>query len=259
MLDNLENKIIKEIESKQVKPLSRWVFLLKKIIVWVLIISFLVLAGLSLAILALIIRYGDWDIYQFLNFSPAAFFLRAFPYVWLLGVIAFLLAAFYRIRRADGAYSYPLIYHGLVGFAVIILLAGIFYFSGLAQKAETWLAESKVYRQANYLRASWSNPEMGLLAGTLKMKGEDLVLVDFNNQAWGLMVPALYFPGQELLIEDKKIKLIGRRQATSFNFFVEEARTWECGCQHCARQGTTCENCETKTCGQHGSCGLRNR
>lgn len=260
MLDNLENKIIKEIESKQVKPFSSSFFLMKRIIVWLLITIFLILAGLSLAILALTIRYGDWDIYRFLNFSPAAFFLRAFPYFWLIGLLAFLLAAFYRTRRVDGAYSHPLIYHGLIGFMVIILFAGIFYYSGLGQKIETRLAESPVYREANYLRASWDNPDKGLLAGTLEKNETGMSLRDFNNQIWNLIIPNINFAGQELLVDGKKIKLIGTsNQATSSNFYVEEARPWECGCPHCTQTGITCTNCTADTCGLHGSCGAHNR
>jgi len=260
MLDNLEKKIIKEIETKQVEPLSSTFFLIKKIIVWLLIATFLVLAGLSLAILALTIRYGDWDIYHFLNFSPLSFFLRAFPYVWLIGVLAFLLAAFYRIRRTDGAYSHPLVYHGLAGFAAILLLAGIFYFSGSGQKVETWLAKSPIYREVNYLRSSWNNPDKGLLAGKLERGETGLILVDFNDHVWNLIIPTVDFRGKDLLAENKKIKLIGQAYvATTSSFSVEEARPWECGCPHCAAQEGVCVNCKADTCSLQEPCSLHGR
>lgn len=258
MLDNLEKKIIKEIESGRVKPLSHSFFLAKKIAVWLLIFVFLVFAGLSLAILALIIRHGDWDIYLFLESSPAAFFFHAFPYFWLFGALVFLVGALYRTRRTDGAYSHPFIYHGLAGLSAIFIVASIFYFSGLGQKTEAWLAGSNLYRQANYLRSSWENPNKGLLAGTLKSERGEFILRDFNGRNWNLIFPEGEFPGSQLLFAGEKIKLIGHLiNATSSDFFVEQARPWECGCQHCAHMERSCQGCSPDSCSGKGSCSIK--
>ncbi len=266
MLDNLEAKIIKEIDSGRARPLSRSFFLTKKIAVWMLVAAFLILAGLSLAVLTLLIRYGDWDIYRFLDSSPAAFFFRAFPYAWLLGVIGFLVAALFRTRRADGVYSRPFVYHGLVGISLIIVFAGVFYFSGIGQKTETFLAGSEIYRKANYLRSSWDNPEKGLLAGVIENGIEEsvgseegasnLVLRDFNNQTWRLVLPEEDFFGRHLFLVGEKVKIIGRLADAGNNsvFLVSEARPWKCGCQKCAHQAGSCQQCESGACPVSGVC-----
>lgn len=258
MLDNLENKIKKEIDSGRVKPYGPYFFLLKKIIFWFLVLVFLVLAGMSLSVLILIARYGDWDIYSFLDLSAPIFFLKAFPYFWLLGVVAFLFASFYRLRRADGAYSHPFIYHGLAGFLVIIIFAGIFYFSGLGQKTEAWLAESEVYRQANYLRSSWDNPDKGLLAGNLEFLSGEVMLRDFNNELWLLLLPLNDFPGSHLLIDGERVKLIGKTAEGDNNFSVEQVRPWECGCSHCVNSQKSCQGCSGGACNSQASCGMSN-
>jgi hypothetical protein len=257
MLDDLEKKIKKEIESGRVKPRGRYFFLFKKILFWTLALAFLLLAGMSLAVLALIARYGDWDIYHFLGMSPSFFFLRAFPYVWLLGVAGFLFASFYRLRRADGAYTRPFIYHGLAGFCAILVFAIIFYFSGLGQKTETWLANNEFYRQVNYLRSSWDNPEKGLLAGNLEFSSEGLKLYDFNKQAWSLILPTEDFNGQYLLLSKDKVKLIGKIVDSS-SFLVEEVRPWECGCPRCIHSDVPCHGCSGDTCGSSSFCGMHN-
>jgi len=258
MLDDLEKKIKMEIESGRVKPYGRYFFLFKKILFWILIFTFLLLAGMSLAVLILITRYGDWDIYQFLNISSSVFFLKAFPYFWLLGVLGFLFASFYRLRRADGAYSHPFIYHGLAGSCAILVFASVFYFSGLGQKTETWLADNEIYRQANYLRSSWNNPDKGLLAGNLEFSSEDLMLRDFNNELWLLILPLNGFPGQHLLIEGEKIKLIGSVVDGRNHFSVEQARPWECGCSYCANSKKPCHGCSGDTCSSQFFCGTHN-
>jgi len=255
MLDDLERKIIGEIESGRVKPRGRYFFLLKKLLFWILILVFLLLTGLSLAVLILIARYGDWDIYEFLNISSSVFFFKAFPYFWLLGGVGFLFASFYRLRKSDGAYTRPFVYHGLAGVCAILLFSGIFYFSGLGQKTETWLANNEFYRQANYLRSSWDNPGKGLLAGSLESTPEGLRLRDFNNQAWKLIVPSENFNGQQLLLEGAKVKLIGKIIDNN-NFLIEQIRPWECGCPHCINSDKPCHGCLGDTCSSQGSCGM---
>lgn len=262
MLDNLEKKIIKEIESGRIRPISRTVFKLRKMALWSIIVAFLFLAGLSLSVLILVIWHGDWDIYRFLGSSPAAFFFKAFPYFWLLGVLGFLGVALFRTRQTDGAYSRPFVYHGLFGLLTIVVLASIFYYSGFSERVETYLSGSDLYRQANYLRSSWENPEKGLMAGIIELnESNKLVLRDFSNKNWTLILPANDFLGAQLLVPGRKVKLIGllsQNSSTSSVFIVEQVRPWECGCLHCAHLEESCSGtCDGSSCTQADSCQLK--
>ncbi len=262
MLNNLEEKIINKIEKDKVRPLSRSFFFTKRMMCYFLLAFFFLLAGLSLSVLFLIIRYGDFDIYLVLGESPWVFFLQAFPYFWLIGVLVFLAFAFYRTRKSDTAYHYPLVYQGLVGLALIVVLALGFYFSGLSQKVETYLADNSIYRQVNYFRSSWDNPDKGLLAGTLEIEKGELILQDFKGVSWKLEGGNNFLLGQGLLQDGKKIKVIGEIISTSSNlniFKVSEIRSWECTCPHCAQMENSCTGCTGEnSCSKVGSCGMSN-
>lgn len=257
MLNNLENKIIKKIEKEKLKPLSRSFFVFKKIIFWFLTSSFLLLAGLSLSIMFLIIKHGDWDIYHFLESNQTTFLLKAFPYFWLLGVLIFLILTIVKTKKADGTYSYPFIYQGGAGFFIIFILATCFYLSGISQKTETYLSSNKLYRKANYMRSSWENPEKGLLAGTLKINKQELFLEDFSAITWSLILPKDNFVGKEFLIDGEKIKIIGeiKNESEKNEFLVKEIRSWKCGCPHCAKMEGSCNNCSAgNSCNFENQC-----
>jgi hypothetical protein len=252
MLKDLEEKITKEIENRKIKPVGRSVFIFKKTLVWFLIFFLLLMAGLSLSVLFSLIIHGDWDIYRFLSMPKGLFFLKAFPYFWLLAVLIFLLLAIFRTKRADGVYSHPFVYHGLAGLALISVFAFIFYFSGLGSLAESSLSESDVYRRMNYFRSSWDNPDNGLLAGVLESSGAGLLLKDFSNQTWVIDSPEGDFSGKTLLSPGRKVKLVGRIVSPR-RFYVEEARPWECGCRHCAGKETSCSGCASGNCSNKAS------
>lgn len=267
MLNNLEEKIIKKIKDDKVCPLSPAFFMVKKILRYLALSIFLLLAGLSLSILIMIIRHGDWDIYAVLGKNPWSFFLQAFPYFWLFGVLIFLGIAFDRTRKSDEAYHYPFVYKGLLPILLIIITALILYFSGISHSIESYLANNYFYRQANYLRSSWENPDKGLLAGTVELKDDKILLHDFSEKIWELKISSNSFIGQELLQDNKKIKVIGSALFSDLNlpiFEVKEVRTWECACPHCAQMKGSCSGClENNNCSgpagsENTSCQLNN-
>jgi len=257
MLNNLEDKIIKKIEKEKLKPLSHSFFVVRKIVFWLMISILLILAGLSSSVMFLIIKHGDWDIYRFLGSSQITFFLKAFPYFWLLGIIIFLGISLNKTRKADGTYNYPFIYQSLAGIAIALTLAVIFFASGLSQKTETYLSDINIYRKTNYLRSSWENPEKGLLAGTLKIVNNEFILKDFSEVEWTLILPKNNFIGEELLINNDKIKIIGEinTESQKNEFIVKEARSWKCGCPHCAKMEGSCNNCSGgNSCNSENQC-----
>ncbi len=249
MLDDLDKKIITKIKEEKIQPLSRSFFVFKKIIFWFFISLFLFLSSLSLSIMALIIKYGDWDIYRFLGFSPAIFFIKAFPYFWFLGLIVFLFLILFKTKKADGTYNYTLFFRSIIGFSSIIVLAIIFYFSGLSRITENYFSVNNVYIRFNYMRSSWQNPEKGLMAGTIIRERGDLMLQDFSGELWELSLPEEDFSGQELLQEGERFKIIGQVQGDFDQkiFLVQELRSWKCGCPHCAKMEGSCSKCSGET------------
>lgn len=260
MLDNLEAKIIKEIKENKIKPLGRPFFIIKKVITWLLVFVFLALCGLSLSVLLMIVRHGDFDIYRFFGTNESFFFFKAFPYFWLLAVLIFLFFAFFRFKKTDGSYNYPVIYSLLASLLAIIIFTSIFYFSGLGRRCEAWLAGSRLYRQTSYLRSAWENPDKGLLSGVLKIENLEqdnqlIYLEDFSGKRWLLDISENNVIGENLIDNNKRIKMIGEISGEEENVFkVLEFRPWECGCAHCqGTKGASCSSCSNNSC-SNNSC-----
>ena len=90
MLNNLESKILNKIHQKKIKPLKKWVLILRQVSVWFLVLLFLTLGGLSFSVMSVILFYGDWSIYSHLVDNLGSFFLLTFPYLWLILFLTFL-------------------------------------------------------------------------------------------------------------------------------------------------------------------------
>ena len=255
MLDNIENKIINKIKKEKIKPLSKGIVLARKVLMWILISSLLLFSGLSISVLVLIVRFGDWDIYQYLGESPLSFFLLAFPYFWLLFVIAFFVIALIKTKKIEGAYRNSFIYYGVIAILATCLIAVLFSVGGAHKKTETYLADnSSWYRQLNYMRSAWDNPDKGLLSGVLSFSEDDVFfLTDFSGNDWELLFED-NFKGDVFLRNNRSVKLIGLIISDDV-FLVSELRPWECGCAHCLGiSETPCAACSNGICGASASC-----
>lgn len=247
MLDDLEKKIVKEISNGNLKSTSRFSLGLKSLGRYFLLAGFLFLSGLSLSVLYLIIRYGDWDLYRFLDYSPLSFFIVGFPYFWLGGGLFFLVWSLIRTRKTNQAYRYPLVYNGILGIVIILIISVISVWSGVGAKTESFLSSNYFYRQANYLRSLWNNPDRGLLAGTVEQLGRNqLSLRDFSGKLWVLSLREEQIVNQSLLNPGRRVKIIGSLEDDYF--VVKEVRPWECGCPHCAMMDGECSSCSSGSC-----------
>jgi hypothetical protein len=247
MLDDLEKKIINEISNGNLKSTSRFFLTLKSLGRSFLLAVFLFLSGLFLSVLYLIIRHGDWDLYRFFGYSPLSFFVVAFPYFWLVGGLFFLIWSLIRTRKTNQAYRYPLVYNGILGMLIILIISMIFVWSGVGIKTESFLSSNYFYRQANYLRSLWDNPDRGLLAGTLeRLANDQLSLRDFSGKLWTLNLREEKIINQSLLNPGNRVKIIGFIEDDYF--VVKEVRHWECGCPHCAMINSECSSCSSGFC-----------
>ncbi len=255
MLSNLEQNLIKKIRKEKIKPFSKSFFVFKKLLFWFFILVFLFISSLSLSVMALIIKYGDWDIYYHLGFSPSVFYIKAFPYFWLVALISFLSLSLLKSKKADIIYSYNYYVRLIVALLITISLASISYFSGLSQMTENYLSHKKIYLNVNYLRSSWQQPEQGLVAGIIYREGNKFKLEDLQAKKWELIIPSHNFIGQEFLKEGAKVKIIGQiSDLQTKSFVVEEVRTWLCGCPRCSYMINSCSNCRNNNCSDVDVC-----
>lgn len=205
------DQIIKTIESRDIKPKPKWTFLLKDYVMWALGILSLLIGGLAFSAVIFIMRNNDWDVYMHFSNSLLKYFFLTAPYLWIVLLILFILAAHYNYSHTDKGYKYEI--HKIV--LAIIVISGMlgvgFYNIGVGRAIDEGFADrSELYRKAlNHKQQRWNTPERGFLSGQITHTNGDILLKDSSGKSWKIIPPQNKPVPKNLL--DKKLRLIGRQ------------------------------------------------
>lgn len=228
MLNNLENKILNKIHQKKIKPLKKWILILRQVFVWLIVLLFLTIGGLSFSVMSVILFYGDWSIYQHLADNLGSFLLLSFPYLWLILFLTFLFLGLKRLRRAKNTYHRRPSFWVLLSLLFILISSTTFSHLGVGRNLENYLADNfSAYRKINNMRGIWDNPDKGLLSGSIESFSDDgfLVLKDFSNNDWQINYCNAKI--STTLEVGKKIKISGIGTNSSA-FTANEISSWNC-------------------------------
>ncbi len=231
-MDNISEKIFKEIKKKHLEPKPRWQFLLKDSLLWLGFGVLVVIGSLAFSVVVFMLADNDWDLYLYVDRSFWNLLLVNLPYIWLVCLGLFWLLSSYNFRHTEGGYRYRswIIFSGSV--AASFALGAVFFYAGLGQKVDDILARSiPQYCDLTFPeRHLWQQPNKGLLLGQIiEMKNSDsFVLRDSDNVSWpvqrasqSLDLPPLR-PGLRL-------KIRGNKQAD--RFIVQRVRILQRACQ----------------------------
>lgn len=170
-MENLSEKIVNEIQKKSLKPTPRWVFTLKRIILW--------LPGILCTLIGSIAIYGiiygstnsGWEFRRFTHPSTQEFILESIPYIWILSFILFYLFTFNFIRKTNEGYKYKRATILLSSFLISVIL-GELIFILINKKIFYYSFGFEKYTKQTQINR-WSSPEQGRVLG---------VITDINNE-----------------------------------------------------------------------------
>lgn len=250
LTDGISTKVWKYISDKQLKPLPRWRFWCKEILLWGLFFIFLLVASISFAFILLEFLNADWDLYPQLTGSLVDYISMIFPYFWLICLSVVVVLAYYNFSLTRRGYKYGLLWIFLGTICLSAVLGTVMYFTNLGQ----WLdSVSQTYLSSHRLLISrqpelWSRPERGILGGQIVMLSlpKFVEIKSFDNRNW-LIVLTVFDSGMTLRVGDF-VKVLGRPIASDV-FEAMEIRPWRShDCQCCAGHGEELDNaCKMKT------------
>lgn len=189
-MTKLSNKIIDEINKKNVKPIPKYQFLLKKYIIWILFILSILIGSLSFAFILFQITDIDFEIYNELNEIYPNYIFQIIPFIWILIMGLFLFVAYYNFKYTDSGYKYNNYIILFISFLLSIILGFIMYFFNVSAIIETNIIEiyvpSEYQKMLNPQKNIWNNPNKGLLHGILKKRENRnrFIIEDINNKIW---------------------------------------------------------------------------
>lgn len=215
-------QMIKQIDMK---PASKVLFDFRKIMFWSLVGAMVFAGSLSFAVILFLLINNDWSLYGRLG---PGFILKTLPYFWFVFLTIFIFLGEYYYKKTTFGYRYQLLTIIAVYVLVTVLFGSVMYVSGLGENIEEKLNTNvPVYRSMMFdQQNAWSQPEKGLLAGTiLSLNGSSIEIIDFNNVIWNIDISSAFIQDRVELSLNEIIKIIGNIEENGL-FKADEIRPW---------------------------------
>jgi len=211
-MKDLTDKILKEIKSKEIKPISRNLFLLKNYGFWTMTFLFVVLGSLSISLLSYNIASKDWDIYSRLHESWLGFIVSSLPYLWIAMAMASLIIAVLNFEHSKKGYKHAPIQIILFSVAVSLVLGLGGYALGFGQQIDNFVGEtfSSYSTVESQKSATWNQPDKGLFSGVIQSAEKDTFrLEDLSGRSWTVDFSAADIRGNTKIQPGVRVKIVG--------------------------------------------------
>ena len=218
--------VLGRIKNEGIRPIPKWVFLIKKSAIWTMFLLSLIVGGFAVSVIIYSIQNNDWAIYRKFNNNPAEFALMTLPYFWILLMTGFMLVAYHNFKCTTLGYrvKVAIALTGSLSFSAILGI--VFYQLGFGKTIETifdyrFAAQSRLFHNQEW---AWSWPEKGLLEGVIvrRVDGESAVIKDFFGKEWLVDTSGA---GDFNFDAGKRIKMTGRLTGNN-TFAAENAWLW---------------------------------
>jgi hypothetical protein len=229
-MNNLIKKTLAKINKEHIDIEPRWIFLLKKYLVWLGVIFLIILGSGAISVIYYLILQLDWDLHQVLHRNTFLYKVSILPYFWLFILGIFLAITFFGIRKTEGGYRFSWTKMGLIIFCGFIFFGLFFRFFGFDGKINSLMMNKVPYSLHHTITKDkqWMQPSQGLLAGTILIIEKNYFeLKDLENKKWVIYYDkkTIIRPSIEI-ISGEKVKLIGAKKDEQI-FQVSEIRPWE--------------------------------
>jgi hypothetical protein len=214
-MNKLAEKIINQIKKEEIKPTSRWRFIVKDSFFWVIFVVSVAIGGIAIAIILNTLLNNDWDLYMELSGDLAKFIVITLPYFWLVLLAGFVVVAYLNIKHTKKAYrqSFKIIVWGVI--LASFLLGLTFYNLGLASFLDRGLIQKlppRFHQMMDSRLGVWQKPEGGFLIGEIQSLGEEIMeLRDFEGELWqiSLTLELKEILSKFLLHSNERVKIMG--------------------------------------------------
>lgn len=185
----MENKDISQIafariKGEGIKPISRQVFSIKRVLIIFIVIISLVIGALAFSLILSALFNNDWDLYNKFGLN---FILRTLPYFWFMSLIIFTILGEYYYRKTLLGHRRQFIVIMGVYMISTVAFGSVLYLVGVGNYIEQSLFE-KAPNYRNFIinrHEFWSHPEVGLLSGKIILIVDNqLTIIDSENFIW---------------------------------------------------------------------------
>lgn len=220
--------LIEMMKEQNLRPIPKWLFTLKKVMIWLVISASVILGGLAFSVILFSVQQLDFNLVNHMAHTRIEFLLGVLPFLWIVLLITFLILAMISIKNSSKGYKFSLGSLFGINTALSILLGTLFFIGGGARWLEnTFAVNVSAYESIKEKKEKmWSMPEQGYLSGTIvKITDNTIFLTDFNGKNWNIDYKNANVPDVVKLENGESLKLIGKLKTPS-HFVAEEIRPW---------------------------------
>jgi len=222
---NIGKDVLDKIKTEDIKPKSRWSFLVKNYIFWIAGVLAVAVGSIAVSVIMFVVQNQQWSLV-----GRAGGFLHVLiyvlPYFWLVVFALFVLVAYYNIRHIDGGYKYQLGIIIAIYLGLSVLFGTFFYAVGLGEKTDDMMnRRSPFYGHfAEMPNKVWHKPGAGMMVGKiidLDKNKETFNLLDINSKDWVIDCRRAKKPPMFILENGQIVSVVGHSEDDKH--FIAEA------------------------------------
>lgn len=210
----MENKDISQIVQEKIKeggikPISKSVFNLKRVLFWSLVGFSVVVGAISFSVTISILFSNDWYLYNKLGLG---FIFKSLPYFWFVFLAIFTILGEFYYRKTLLGYRHRVI--AIIGVYIIltVISGSVMYILGIGGVVDQSLSLNvPVYRVVTFdSNEIWLHPDDGFLLG--KIVGVDssfIKVMDSNNMIWNIKLDNVRIDRRAQIKIGETVKIIG--------------------------------------------------
>ena len=240
--------ILDEIEKRNVVPIPRWHFLLRRSVFWILAVFSVITGSISMA--TAIYVFVDHDfvvdharIVRFLDQQPMIEnIIISIPYLWVMALLLFILVAYYGFRHTKKGYRYPTLRVIVGSMLLSLLLSGLFNLFDVGQVIHRYLIENvRGYGKLVYTNEQrWTQARKGWLGGKVLREDPEshqLIVQDYKKRIWTIDVTETELKPGTVILPGKYLKITGVK-TDQLAFHATSIQPWEKKFSKVVKSGT---------------------
>lgn len=189
---SVAQRVISAIKTRHITPRPFWNFALAEAVLWTAVVGAACLGALSFAVAYRVLANEEWDLYRRAGLGLSEILPVVFPYVWIGLLAASLLIAVREFRRTEQGYRFGAGFLATLLFMLTGAAAAAMQSTSITHAFETAIETAvPAVEQINAFRERlWTNPESGLLGGTVTEVNEDsgtITVEDALGQTWNVI------------------------------------------------------------------------
>ena len=212
-MDQISDKILKEIKEQGIKPTPHWFFMARDMAFWFLFGLFILIGALAIALDSFLLYEAEHGFILKQSGPFWNYLLVSIPYLWIFLTVLFLAFAYMIFRKTRKGYGFEF---GMLVFVCLIssvIIGALLHYFGVAERVHMMALDVPYYENlVVHDRDIWFDPAQGYLVGTVTVvEPGRILLTDYEHRVWTVEVsPQLEEQAEEMCCSEY-IKLTGRQ------------------------------------------------